>query len=109
MIYIKKSDNLTTKFYLQVFKEVDDITSLKVSLFKADVLQDVEIRVLEANGTYIICELNPKSLSGEYVLECRLDDALLSSTYCIIVNRFENNTTQHIKENSKTVYEKNEE
>lgn len=107
MIYIKKTDNIPVRFYLQVFQEVEDITSVNVSLFKADVPQNVEIRVLEANGTYIICELNPKDLSGEYVLKCTYNDALISSTYCIIVDRFENNTTQHIKENSKTVYEKN--
>lgn len=107
MIYIKKSDNLTARFYLQTFQEVDDISSIKINLYKTDVLQDTEIRVLEANGVFIICELNPTPLSGEYILKCTYNDALISSTYCIIVDRFENNTTQHIKENSKTVYEKN--
>lgn len=109
MIYIKKTADVPSRFYLQTFQEIEDITSLKVSLFKADVLQDVEIRVLEANGTYIICELNPKDLSGEYVLKCTYNDTLLSSTYCLVVGRFDKSTTQHEKENSTKVYEKNEE
>lgn len=109
MIYIKKTDNVPSRFYLQTFQEIEDITSLKVSLFKADVLQDTEIKVLEANGTYIICEMDVNDVSGEYILKCTYNDILISATYCLVVGRFDKSTTQHEKENSTKVYEKNEE
>lgn len=106
MLYIKKTNNLPVRFYIQTFQEVDDISSVKVNLFKADVLQDVEIKVLEVNGVYLICEMKTEDLSGEYVIKYEYNNTLLSASYCVIVDRFEDTTTQHEKENSTKVYEK---